>query len=107
MSLEDFFENEEEVTWGSVVEKEIRRRIKLSIAAYSYEFCDHSIIDDATFDKMCSEVDLSIDTGSKKLDKWFKKEFDPSTGQWIHKHPELDKIRILYEKYYKRKKTLK
>jgi len=35
------------------------------------------------------------------MDNFFKTEFNPSTGQWIHKHPELDKIKIIYHKYYK------
>jgi hypothetical protein len=57
---------------------------------------------DAEFDKMCIDVDLKVDTGNKLLDSYFKKNFDPSTGQWIHKHPELDKITKLYEDYYEK-----
>ena len=52
------------------------------------------------FDKKCLEVDLSIDTDNPELDSFFRKEFDPSTGQWIHKHPEKRKIGYLLEKYY-------
>ena len=98
MSLEAFFEDD---CWGSKVEKEVRRRIKLSIAAYAYEFKDSQIITDAEFDKMCKQVDVNIDTGNKKMDSYFKKSFDPSTGQWIHKHPELNKVAQLYERFYK------
>lgn len=97
MSLEAFFEDD---GWGSKVEKEVRRRIKLSIAAYAYEFKDSEIITDAEFDKMCKQVDVNIDTGNKKMDSYFKKIFDPSTGQWIHRHPELNKIAQLYERFY-------
>lgn len=88
--------------WGSKVEKEVRRRIKLSVAAYSYEMLDESIMSDAEFDKMCTQVNLKVDTGNKKMDSYFKKNFDPSTGQWIRKHPELDKIADLYVRYYKK-----
>jgi hypothetical protein len=101
MSLEAFFDDDP-VVWGSNIEKEVRRRIKLSVAAYSYEMLDESIMSDAEFDKMCLEVDLKVDTGNKKMDSYFKKNFDSSTGQWIRKHPELDKIADLYERYYKK-----
>ena len=100
MSLEDFFVEEEKPVWGSSIEKEIRLRIKLSIAAYAYELENESIISDAEFDKMCLQVDLSVDTGNEMLDNYFKEHFDSSTGQWIHQHPELNKLKDLYTKYY-------
>ena len=107
MNLEQFFEEEKHTTldqkWGSDVEQQTRLRIKLTIAAYAYEIMNHSIMSDADFDKKCLEVDLSIDTGNKELDDFFKKEFDPSTGQWIHKHPEKRKIGYLLGKYYNMK----
>jgi len=102
MSLEEFFVDDGPAKWGSKVEKEVRRRIKLSVAAYSYEMLDESIMLDHEFDKMCLQVDLKVDTGNKKMDSYFKKNFDPSTGQWIRKHPELDKIADLYVRYYKK-----
>lgn len=64
----------------------------LSIAAYVYEYFDETIMSDAEFDKLALEVDLSIDTNRPDLDAWFRKEFAPDTGQWIHHHP--DKARI-------------
>lgn len=104
MTLEQFFEEEKHTTldqkWGTDVEKQTRLRIKLTIAAYAYEVMNHSIMSDADFDKKCLEVDLSIDTGNKELDKFFREEFDPSTGQWIHKHPEKRKLGYLLNKYY-------
>lgn len=100
MSLEEFFVDDEPKKWGSKVEREVRRRIKLCVAAYAYEVLNTEIISDTVFDKMCLEVDLKVDTGNKVLDGYFKKHFDPSTGQWIHKHPELDKIATLYNTYY-------
>ena len=75
-------------------------RIRLSIAAYAYEIKADSIMDDAEFDSLSLEVDTSIKTGNKKMDKFFETEFDPSTGQWIHKHPELKRIAELYGKHY-------
>ena len=99
MSLEDFFVEDE--AWGSTVEKQIRLRIRLSVAAYAYEICNESIMTDHEFDKKCLEIDPSIETGNKKMDEFFKEEFDPSTGQWIHKHPELAGIINIYKKFYK------
>lgn len=100
MSLENFFVEDEKPVWGTDVEKQRRLRIKLSVAAYAYELEDTSIISDHQFDHMCLEVDTSINTGNTKLDQYFREYFDPSTGQWIHKHPELYKVREIYFKYY-------
>lgn len=97
MSLEDFYIDSK---WGNEVEKQTRLRIQLSVYAYAYEVKDTSLIDDHKYDKLSLEVNPTIETGNKKLDDFFKKEFDPSTGQWIHKHPELDKVVELFSKYY-------
>ena len=96
-TIEDFFDTP---SWGSDVEVEIRNRIKLSIAAYSYEFEDVSIMDDAQFDSLCKSIRPQLKTGNAKLDKFFKTKFDPSTGQWIHSHPEINQIKKLYKLYY-------
>lgn len=102
MSLEEFFVDDGPVKWGSPVEKERRLRIKLSVAAYAYEYMNDSIISDAEFDKMCLQVKKDVDTGNKVCDNYFRNKFDASTGQWIRHHPELDKIAILYTRYYKK-----
>lgn len=81
--------------------EEIKRRIKLCIAAYAYEIENDSIMPDTTFDEECKKVDVTITTGNDKMDKWFKEEFDPCTGQWIHNHPEINKLEELYTRYYK------
>ena len=84
-----------------MINQEIRNRIKLSVAAYAYELENDSVMTDADFDSLCREINVSEPTGNEKMDNFFKTEFNPSTGQWIHKHPELDKIKIIYHKYYK------
>jgi NAD-dependent DNA ligase len=84
-----------------MINQEIRNRIKLSVAAYAYEMEDDSIMSDADFDSLCREIKVNESTGNEKMDNFFKTEFNPSTGQWIHQHPELDKIKIIYNKYYK------
>jgi NAD-dependent DNA ligase len=84
-----------------MINQEIRNRIKLSVAAYAYEMEDDSIMSDADFDNLCREIKVNETTGNEKMDNFFKTEFNPSTGQWIHKHPELNKIAEIYKKYYK------
>lgn len=102
MSLEKFFTEEPPNVWGSKQELERRLRIKLSVAAYAYEFCDDPIVSDAEFDSMCQTIDTSISTENKEMDNFFRTHFDSSTGQWIHKHPQLKRIKEIYEKHYKR-----
>lgn len=103
--------------WGSKIEREIHKRIKVSIYAYAYEIDDKSIVSDSEFDKLSYSIDPKIRTGDEFLDDFFcydtddifepdyvegeQKQFHPSTGQWIYDHPELWKIKFLYERYYK------
>tara|TARA_A100001201_G_scaffold60471_2_gene57882 strand:+ start:2328 stop:2618 length:291 start_codon:yes stop_codon:yes gene_type:complete len=84
--------------------EEIQRRIKLSIAAYAYEIKDDSIMSDESFDEESRKVDLSISTGNKKMDNFFKKHFTPSTGQWIYNHPHLKRIDELYTNIFATKR---
>ena len=80
---------------------ETRNRIKLSVAAYAYEFLNISVMSDAEFDSMSRTIDVSRSTGNKVMDNFFKKEFKADTGMWIHKHPDLEGIKSLYKRYYK------
>ena len=82
-------------------EIERRRRIRLSLWAYAYEMRGESLVSDKVFDEEARKVDLSVDTGNAKMDKWFKENFADYTGSWIGKHPELDKLAALYERLYK------
>lgn len=100
-TLESFFTDEKPV-WGTDVEREVRLRIVLSVAAYSYEYENDSIMSDAEFDKTCLRVQPSMKTGNDRMDRFFQNKFDPSTGQWIRKHPELARIKKIYNDYYKR-----
>lgn len=67
-------------------------RIQVAAMAYAYEFEDSPIASDAEYDALALRVDLKIATKNKKMDAWFKREFQPDTGMWIHKHPGLDKL---------------
>lgn len=82
---------------------ETRRRIRLSVFAYAYEFMNDSLVDDAEFDRLSQEIDLTITTGNEEMDSFFSKEFTPDTGMWIRKHPNLERVREKYEMFYRRK----
>jgi hypothetical protein len=93
-----------EMSWGSPVEVERHRRIKLSVAAYAYEVHSDSIMSDGNYDKLALQIDKSVSTDNEIMDAFFKKEFEPDTGQWIHKHPDLVGIERIYNKIKKVKK---
>ena len=90
-----------EMSWGSPVEVERHRRIKLSVAAYAYEFHSDSIMSDGDYDKLALQIDKNISTDNAVMDAFFKKEFETDTGQWIHKHPNLVGIERIYNKIKK------
>lgn len=85
--------------WGTDVERERHRRIRLTLWAYAYEVEADSIVTDEEYDRVSLQVDVDIDTGRPDLDAFFREHFDPSTGMWIHKHPELDKVAAMYRRY--------
>jgi hypothetical protein len=78
------------------VEIEKRNRIRLSLFAYAYEYEDDSLTSDAEYDILSYKINKNVETGNKLLDRFFKREFEPHTGQWIHKHPELSKLKAMY-----------
>jgi|SRR6056297_398295 len=86
--------------WGNHIEVERRNRIRLCIAAYAYEEVMNPIMSDGEFDKLASEIRPKVSTGHAKIDKFFRQQFNPSTSMWISKHPELDRVRRTYERYY-------
>lgn len=86
--------------WQTDVERETKRRILLTVAAYAYENGLTSPLTDAQFDTECLKVDLSIHTYRADLDAWWRINFLPFTGQWIYNHPELDRVQELYKRHY-------
>lgn len=84
------------MTWGTEVEKEIRNRIRLSVAAYAYEVHDDPIMSDHDFDQLALLIDTSVKTGNRKMDNFFKKHFATDTGMWIHNHPQKNGLQKVY-----------
>ena len=87
------------------INPEIRNRIRLSVAAYAYEYRDDAIMSDAEFDELALKIKPEEKTGNRKLDNFFKKHFQPDTGMWIHAHPEIEKLSNIYQTYFKDKKN--
>lgn len=75
-----------------MMELERRNRIRCAVAAYAYEILHDSLMSDSDWDKLAKSIDVDKSTGNEALDAWYKKEFSPHTGQWVHKHPEQDKL---------------
>jgi hypothetical protein len=82
--------------WGSEVEVERRNRIRLTLAAYAYEFDDNPIMSDAEFDDISRKINPNIATGHKQHDKFFREKFEPDTGMWIRQHPFLRRVDRVY-----------
>ncbi len=78
--------------WGTPEETERRHRIQVAVWAYAYEFLNTSLVSDARFDETAKLLDVNVSTGNKKLDRFFKTHFADCTGQWVHKHPEKNKL---------------
>ena len=85
---------------------ERKNRIRLSLAAYAYEFKADSIMSDGEFDELASKINTKMLTGHAIMDKFFAEEFSADTGQWIHDHPELDKLEAIYLVYKNPNKKL-
>lgn len=81
--------------WGSPIEVERRRRIRVATWAWAYERYDSPLASDARFDEQSYLIDPSIATGHEKLDVFFRTRFAACTGQWVYKHPELDRLDLL------------
>lgn len=78
-----------------------RLRILVALAAYAYEIENEPIMVDHDYDTLVEKIDVSIDTGNKVLDEFFRKEFQRDTGMWIWLHPELHLVKQTYERFYK------
>lgn len=110
MSLDQFFDDTDPYVpsvWGTDIENERRNRIKLSVAAYTYEVYNDSIMSDAEFDQLADKINVQVVTGNELMDDFFREHFSPYTGQWIHKHPDKAKLDDIYVKFFKKKRMKK
>lgn len=84
------------MTINNTIGIERRNRINAALGAYAYEIMDDPIYTDEKWDSICRSINPEIKTG--RLDEFFVQEFDPSTGMWIYKHPEVMKIAAIYQR---------
>lgn len=78
------------------VKTEIRNRIRVALAAWAYEKHNTSLMTDDEFDKLCLSIRPDVVTGNAEMDKFFREEFDPSTGLWVHEHPGRLRLESLF-----------
>lgn len=78
------------------VDEEKRRRIQVALWAYAYEIMADPIVSDDIFDAACYLINLDTLTNSPEMDVWFKENFEPFTGQWIHSYPNLARLHQMY-----------
>ena len=83
-----------EPVWGNHIEREKRNRILLTLWAYAYEIKNKPMVSDRLFDCLATYIDPAIETG--RLDEWWRENFNPATGMWIHNHPELHLVEVMY-----------
>ena len=89
--------------WGSPFERERHRRIKAAVAAYAYEVKDNPIMSDAKYDRLALEINVRKSTGNEFMDKWFRDNFDPSTGMWVRNHPDRKGLNRIYKMLKRRR----
>lgn len=85
----------------SPVEAERANRIRLSVAAYAYEFNNDSIMSDAAFDELSKAIDPTMSTDHPIMDEFFRTKFGPFTGMWIHDHPQVEGIQRIYNRHFR------
>jgi hypothetical protein len=78
--------------------QEIRNRVRLTVAAYAYEFRNDSLMTDHEFDALALQIDPRISTGNDELDEFFRTEFVAFSGVWVRNHPDLTATRQAYER---------
>jgi hypothetical protein len=84
------------MAWGTPQEVERRRRILIAVWAYAYEMMNDQLVGDDIWERECLAINLDQETGDDSLDFWFSENFDPSTGQWVHDHPNKDGLHKWY-----------
>lgn len=75
---------------------EIRNRIRVAVAAFAYEMESDPVMSDAEFDALALKINPAVKTGNPVMDKFFAVQFDPSTGSWVHKHPNKKGLERIY-----------
>jgi len=78
---------------------ERRNRIRISIAAYAYEFKGRSIMTQFDYDELSDRIHPEANIGDE-TDEFFRDQYLPYETNWIHWHPKLEQIEQLYKSLY-------
>lgn len=76
---------------------ETRRRIRVAVAAWAYEVHNDPIMTDAEFDALACSICVDRSTLRSEMDLWFSLNFNPSTGVWVHQHPDRKGLERIYQ----------
>lgn len=82
------------------VDQETKNRIRLSVAAYAFEFENDPTMYDQEFDNLAHSINPKLRTGNPSVDDLFETRFDPYSTEWVHCHPDINGLRELYFRYY-------
>ena len=75
-----------------------RDRIRVAVAAWAYEKQFRPTMTDAAYDELSERVhsQRNVATGNHRLDRFFQRSFDPDTGLWVHRHPDIAGLERIY-----------
>lgn len=77
--------------------EETRLRIRVAVYAWAYEMHNDPLVSDAVFDHTARRINLQRSTSRPDLDEWFGNNFNPSTGMWVHQHPDKAGLERIYQ----------
>lgn len=88
--------------WGSLTEQVRRDRIRIAVAAWAYEHNHKPSMSDGDYDALSERVHShrNVSTGNHRLDRFFQRSFDPDTGLWVHRHPNIAGLENIYARYH-------
>ena len=73
-----------------MINQEIRNRIRLSVAAYAYEFMNDSIMSDHDYDQLSLQINPQEKTGNELMDKFLKHALQ-TRYRYVDKNTSRDK----------------
>lgn len=88
----------------TLIEQVRRNRIRIAVAALAYEVYNMSTMSDGDYDKLSLTVDKqrNIATGNSRLDRFFQRNFNPSTGSWVYSHPDIPGLANIIARYHQK-----
>lgn len=82
-----------------ILRARIWRRKQLASVTFGIELRGVSIMLESDWDRIAARIEPRVGTGNLLIDDFFAGCFSPMTTSWIHRHPELDKVGQLFDRY--------